>query len=116
MRFYILCGASFAAAAAAQFLLCAKAKTLLPKLIPGGAVLILAFYSLLRILSIIRYPSDGSSFLDTGVLTGIILMVFAAFAAAGCVAGLILHLIIRFIKQRKLKKVNAANSVCIGEK
>lgn len=110
MRFYIICGAIFATCIAAQWLVCAKAKKLSLKLIPCGSVLALAFYSLLRMLSIIRYPSDGASFLDTGVLTGIILMVFAAFGAAGCVMGFVIYLIIRFTKKIKIKNAAAYNA------
>lgn len=108
MTFYLLCGASFAAGVAAQWLVCAKAKKLTVKLIPAIAVLIFAFYSLLRILSIIRYPSDGTGFFDAGVLSGIVLMVFAAFLAVGCIAGLLIHLIIRFVKKARAAGTKAA--------
>mgnify|MGYP004659482117 CR=1 FL=1 len=103
MEFQLICAACFIVGLASQLILLLKAKKLLPRLCPSILILAAGIYSALRMFGIISYPGDGRSFFDTGALTGIVLMIFVAALAAGCIAGALTYLVIRVVKGKKAR-------------
>lgn len=107
MEFELISIACFLTGFIAQLILLLKTKKLLPRLSPAIFVLLSGAYSLLRMFGIIRYRNDGIGFFDVGALTGLVLTIFAAILAAGCVGGAAGYLVIRLIK--KLRARSAAD-------
>ena len=97
MAFRLIIAACFIVGFASQFFLLLKVKKTLPRLCPSIFVLVAGIYSALRMFGIISYP---------GALVGIVLMIFVAALAAGCVAGALVYLIVRTATKKKAAQVS----------
>ena len=106
MTFRLIIAACFIVGFASQFFLLLKVKKTLPRLCPSIFVLVAGIYSALRMFGIISYPDDGRGFFDAGALVGIVLMVFVAALAAGCVVGALVYLIVRTATKKKAAQVS----------
>ena len=106
MTFNLIIAACFIVGFTSQFFLLLKVKKTLPRLCPSIFVFVAGIYSAQRMFGIIRYPDDGRGFFDAGALVGIVLTVFVAALAAGCIVGALVYLIVRTATKKKAAQVS----------
>ncbi|MBE6955234.1 MAG: hypothetical protein E7449_04910 [Ruminococcaceae bacterium] len=82
MGFFLLCAGVALVFFLFQLLMARKARRWPWRLLPLWLDFLVAFYAFLRFVDVLNYPYDGG-FLDGGVLTGLILLIFCLAALVG---------------------------------